>query len=77
MDKLVRMGVLELAVLPWAANNVFVRKKDGWIRVTSDFRRLNDVTIPDSYPMENVRDTLDWLATKRVFSVFDLRDGFY
>lgn len=77
MEKLVGMGVLEPPVSPWAANNVFVRKKDGGIRVTSDFRRLNDLTITDSYPMENVRDTLDWLATKRVFSIFDLKDGFY
>lgn len=77
MDKLVKMGVLESAVSPWAAENVFVRKKDGGIRVTSDFRRLNDLTVTDSYRMENVRDTLNWLATKRVFSVFDLKDGFY
>ena len=41
----------------------------------SDFRRLNDLTITDSYPMENVRDTLDWLATKSLFSVFDLKYG--
>ena len=77
MAKLLKMGVLQSAVSPWAANNVFVRKKDGGIIVTSDFRRLNDLTITDSYPMENVRNTLDWLATKRVFSVFDVKDGFY
>ena len=77
MEKPVQMGVLEPAVSPWAENNVFVRKKDGGIRVTSDFRRLNDPTITDSYPMENVRDTLDWLATKRVFPVFDLKEVFY
>lgn len=77
MTKLVNMGVLEPSISPWDANNVFVRKKDGGIRVTSDFRKLNDLTITDSYPMENVRDTLDWLATKRTFSVFDLKDGFY
>lgn len=77
MEKLIVMGVLEPATSPWAANNVFVRKRDGSIRVTSDFRRLNDLTVTDSYPMEHVRDTLDWLASKSVFSVFDLKDGFY
>lgn len=71
------MGVLEPAISPWAANNVFVRKKDGSIRVTSDFRRLNELTVTDSYPMKNVRETLDWLATRSIFSVFDLKDGFY
>lgn len=77
MEKLLKMGVVETEVAPWAANNVFVTKKGGVVRVTSDFRRLNDLTITDSYPMENVRNTLDWLASKKVLSVFDLKDGFY
>lgn len=77
MGRLLKLGVLEPAVSPWAANNVFVRKKDHGIRVTSDFRRLNALTVTESYPMENVRETLDWLATKKVFSTFDIKDGFY
>lgn len=76
MQKLVWLGVLEMVVPPWATSNFFVRKKDGGIRVTSDFRRLNDLTITDSYPMENTRDTLEWQASKRIFSVFDSKDGF-
>ncbi len=59
MRKLLDLGVLEPSVSPWAANNVFVPKKDGSIRVTSDFRALNNATITDSYPMEDVRETLD------------------
>ena len=77
MSKLIKMEVVKPAVSPWAANNVFVKKKNEGTRVTSDFRRLKDLTITDSYPMENVRDTLDWLATKKVFSVFDLKERFY
>ena len=77
MNKLLKMVILEPSVSPWAANNVFARKTYGGTRVTSDFRRLNSLTVTDSYPMENVRDTLDWLASKSVFSVFDLKDGFY
>ena len=37
MQKLLRMGAVEHASSPWAACNVFVRKKDGSTRVTSDF----------------------------------------
>lgn len=77
MQKLLQMEVLEHAVSPWAANNVFVRKKDGGIRVTSDFRALNDATVTDTYPMEDVRNVLNWLAGKNVFSTFDLKDGFF
>ena len=49
---LLAKGVLEPLISPWAANNVFVSKKDGSIRCTSDFRTLNSRTVPDAYPME-------------------------
>ncbi len=55
----------------------FVPKKDGGVRVTTDFRGLNNATVTDSYPMENVREVLDWLSSKSIFSTFDLKDGFF
>eukprot|EP00171_Calliarthron_tuberculosum_P000048 IDg48t1 len=77
MEKLLRMNVLEPSASPWAANNVIVPKKDSGVRVTTDFRALNNLTITDSYPMEDVRVILDWLAGKKIFSTFDIKDGFY
>ncbi len=77
MRKLLEMGILEPAVSPWAANNVFVPKKDGNIRVTSDFRALNNARVTDSYPMEDVREALGWLGNTKIFSTFDLKDGFF
>ena len=77
MQRLIELGVLEPSTSPWASNNVFFRKKDGSIRVTSDFRALNDATITDSYPMEDMRQVLDWLGSKKVLSTFDLKDAFY
>eukprot|EP00171_Calliarthron_tuberculosum_P001276 IDg1276t1 len=53
-----------------ASHNVFVPKKDRGIRVTTDFRALKSRTIADSYPMENMRVILDWLASKTIFSIF-------
>lgn len=67
MEKLLKMVAMEPAVSPLAANNVSVRKKDGEKCVTSDFRGLSDLEIIDSYPIKNLRDTLDWLDTKKVF----------
>jgi hypothetical protein len=77
VNKLVALGVMEPAISPWAACNVFVPKKSGALRTTTDFRRLNTVTVTDTYPMEDVRETLDWLARKKIFSTFDLKDGFF
>lgn len=75
--QLVENDIMEPSISPWAAANVFVPKKNGDLRTTTDFRGLNSQTIPDSYPMEDVRGTLDWLSGKTIFSTFDLKDGFF
>jgi hypothetical protein len=64
-------------------NNILVGKKrnadgsTGGMRVTSDYRVLNAVTENLAYPTEDVKTIVRWLATKQVYSVADLRDGYY
>lgn len=53
-----------------------VPKKDGEMQVTTDFRVLNSLTITGSYPIEDVRVILNWLVSERIFSTFDMIDGF-
>ena len=54
-----------------------VKKKDGSYRFCVDFRKVNKVTKVDSFPMPLVTDTLDSLAGASVFSVLDLKSGFW
>ena len=42
-----------------------------------DFRKLNEKTIGESYPLPNINDILDLLGSARYFSVFDLATGFH
>lgn len=58
------MGILKHSISPWAANNVFVPKKDHCMRVATDYQSLNNVRVSDEYPMEDVHGTLDWLSRK-------------
>lgn len=53
------------------------KKKDRDICVTSDFGRLNDLMVTNSYPVENVGDILKWLGSKGVLFVFDHKDGLF
>lgn len=76
MQKLIRLEVLEPSRSLWARKLVFVGKKEGDIRVTSDFRRLKTLIITESYPMENMRDIFDWMGSRRIFSVFDFKKSF-
>lgn len=48
---------------------------DGW-RLVIDYRKLNDKTIGDAYPLPNITETLEQLGSA-YFSTFDLASGFH
>ena len=54
-----------------------VQKKDGGWRPCGDYRRLNNVTIPDRYPLPNIADFTAQIAGSTVFFRLDLQKGYY
>jgi len=54
-----------------------VEKADGSWRPCGDFRRLNLVTEPDSYPLPNMLDFAHVAAGCSIFSKIDLRKGYH
>ena len=57
---------------PWSSPPVLVRKKDGSVRFCIDYRKLNEVTVADRYPLPRIDDVLDELNKGAFFSVIDL-----
>lgn len=47
------------------------------IRVVIDYRKLNDKTINDKFPMPEIEDILDNLGKSQYFTTLDLKSGFH
>ena len=71
------LDIIEPSKSPWSAPIVPIRKKDGSIRLCVDYRKLNEVTIPDRFPMPNVGDVLAGLRGVKYFTCLDLVRGYY
>ncbi|GFV21373.1 retrovirus-related Pol polyprotein from transposon 17.6 [Trichonephila clavipes] len=69
--------VTEPSSSPWVSPIVLVRKKDGSTRFCVDYRRINDVTKKDSYPLHRIDNTLDTPAGNTWFSTLDLKSGYW
>ena len=53
------------------------KKKDRTLRLCVDYRRLNQVTIKNKYPLPRIDDLFDQLRSSRCFSKIDLRSGYH
>ncbi|KAL1272916.1 hypothetical protein QQF64_028778 [Cirrhinus molitorella] len=72
-----RAGIIEPSESAWAAPVVMVPKKGGQWRFCVDYRRLNEVTRKDSYPIPRVDESLDLVAGSSWFTSLDLRTGYW
>lgn len=77
LDKLIQDDIIEECESPWAAPVVMVPKKNGEVRVCGDYRRLNEVTVSDKYPMPVLEDLLHAAKKTNYMSTLDLKAGYH
>ncbi|RVW79757.1 Transposon Ty3-G Gag-Pol polyprotein [Vitis vinifera] len=77
LQELLDKGFIRPSVSPWGAPVLFVKKKDGSMRLCIDYRELNKVTVRNKYPLPRIDDLFDQLQGACVFSKIDLRSGYH
>ncbi|KAA3461490.1 Retrotransposon protein [Gossypium australe] len=76
LQDLVDKGFARSSCSPWGAPVLFVKKKDGSMRLCI-YRQLKKVTVKNKYPLPRIDDLFDQLKGATVFSKIDLRSGYY
>jgi hypothetical protein len=77
LRELLDRGYIHSSSSPWGCPALFVKKKDGSLRMCVDYRPLNAVTIKNKYPLPRIDVLFDQLAGDKVFSKIDLRSGYH
>ncbi|KAL6446826.1 hypothetical protein ACFW04_001334 [Cataglyphis niger] len=77
MEDMEAAGVIEPSTSAWSSPVVLVKKKDGKYRFCIDFRKVNDATEKDAYPLPQVTATLEKLRGAKYLSTLDLKQGYW
>jgi len=82
IEKRLNEGIIRPSTSQWNTPILVVPQKSDAsgkqkLRIVVDFRKLNDLTIGDSYPLPNITDILDQLGSAKYFSTLDLACGYH
>jgi hypothetical protein len=77
LDQLLRDGKIRPSTSPYGAPVLFVKKKDGKLRMCIDYRALNSQTIQNGYASPRIDELFDRLHGAKIFSKLDLMGGYY
>ena len=72
VKKLQDRGLIEKSSSPWSSQVVMVQKKDGSWRMCVDYRKLNEKTVKDAYPLTRIDENLDTLKGAEWYTSLDL-----
>lgn len=81
IDKMLGDGIIRPSSSPWNSPTLLVSKKSEsgepkW-RLVIDYRKLNSITVKESFPLPNITDILDQLGNASYFSTLDLASGYH
>ncbi|CAF4083332.1 unnamed protein product [Rotaria magnacalcarata] len=77
IQKLLERGQIEESTSPWSSSIVLVKKKDKTMIFCIDYRRLNAITIKNTFPLPRIEEILDQLSDAAYYTKFDFKSGYF
>ena len=77
VNDMLSANVIRSSSSPWASPLVTVPKKDGTTRFCVDYRKLNNVSVRNAYPLPNNDDIFTHLGKAKFYSCLDLKSGYW
>ncbi len=77
LKQLLSLGLIRPSTSPWGAPVLFVKKKNGEMRMCIDYRALNKVTVKNKHPLPRIDECLDRLQGSSYFTSLDLKSGYH
>lgn len=77
LEQMLADDIIEPSSSPWASPIVLVKKPDGSYRFCVNYKKLNEVSLPDAYPLPFVANTLDKLRDAKYLSTIDLKSAYW
>lgn len=77
LDEMLRLGVVQKSTSAWSSPILMVPKKDGSLRFCVDFRKVNQVTEKDAYPLPYISNTLDKLRNAHYLTSLDIKAAYW
>src|SRR6266403_523677 len=76
LEEQLKKGYIVPSISPYASPFFFVKKKDGKLRPVQDYRKLNEFTIRNRYPLPFIPDLISQVQDAYIFTKFDVRWGY-
>nr|GEU50806.1 putative reverse transcriptase domain, aspartic peptidase domain protein [Tanacetum cinerariifolium] len=77
LHELLELDFIQPSISSWGALVLFVKKKDGSMRLCIDYRELNCITVRNKYPLPRIDDLFDQLQGVKYFLKIDLSSGYH
>jgi len=77
IEELLKLGIVSESESAWSAPVVLIPKPGGGLRLCTDFRKTNEVTVADPFPMPRIDDLLDRVGKAKFLSKIDMTKGYW